>query len=84
MDWNSQSIIRRTWPGLPVILASGSNKRVEEAQGQFVTLQKPYQMAELDRAMQHLLQARSEQLQNRNLVDLQDAKRLRAAKTDKS
>ncbi|SFV35050.1 hybrid sensor histidine kinase/response regulator [Hyphomicrobium facile] len=76
--------IRRTWPGLPVILASGSNKRVEEAQGQFITLQKPYQMAELDRAMQSLLQARSEQLQNRNLVDLQDAKRLRAAKTDKS
>uniref|UniRef100_UPI00403F7991 PAS domain S-box protein n=1 Tax=Hyphomicrobium sp. ghe19 TaxID=2682968 RepID=UPI00403F7991 len=76
--------IRRTWPGLPVILASGSNKRVEQAQGQFVTLQKPYQISELDRAIQNLLQARSKQLQNWNLVDLQDAKRLRAAKTDKS
>lgn len=75
--------IRRTWPTLPVLLASGSNKRVEEAQNHFTTLQKPYQIAELDRAMQKLLQARSESLSDQNLVDLQDAKRLRAVKTDK-
>ncbi|HET6390406.1 PAS domain S-box protein [Hyphomicrobium sp.] len=75
-------LVRRTWPSLPVLLASGSNKRVEEAQGQFTTLQKPYQTAELDRAMQKLLLERSESLNRKNLVDLQDAKRLRAVKTD--
>ena len=75
--------IRRTWPTLPVLLVSGSNKRVEEAQKYFTTLQKPYQIAELDRAMQKLLHARCESLSNQNLVDLQDAKRLRAVKTDK-
>ncbi|WP_082072817.1 PAS domain-containing sensor histidine kinase [Hyphomicrobium sp. 99] len=76
-------LIRSTWPTLPVLLASGSNKRVEEAQGHFTTLQKPYQITELDRAVQKLLHARSAGLSGQNLVDLQDAKRLRAVRTEK-
>jgi DNA-binding NtrC family response regulator len=76
-------LISRTRPGLPVLLASGSNKRVEEAQAYFTTLQKPYDLGDLDRAIQNLIGIRRAQAKAQNLVDLQDAKRLRAAKTEK-
>lgn len=76
-------LVRRTRPRLPALLASGSNKRVEEAQAHFTTLQKPYDLGELDRAIQNLISSRHELVSGQNLVDLQDAKRLRAAKTEK-
>ncbi|MET0640039.1 MAG: PAS domain S-box protein [Hyphomicrobium sp.] len=76
-------LIRRIRPRLPVLLASGSNKRVEEAQSNFTALQKPYDAAKLDRTIQDLLRTRNRATPYQNLVDLQDAKRLRAAKTEK-
>jgi PAS domain S-box-containing protein len=76
-------LLRRIRPTLPVLLASGSNQRVEEAQDHFMTLQKPYDLAALDRAIQRLLHVRDGATDGRNLVDLQKAKRLRATKPDK-
>jgi DNA-binding NtrC family response regulator len=76
-------LLRRIRPTLPVLLASGSNQRVEEAQDHFMTLQKPYDLAGLDRAIQRLLHVRDGATGGQNLVDLQKAKRLRATKTDK-
>ena len=64
-------------PQLPVLLASGSNKLVEEAEQHFTTLQKPYEIAELDRAIQILLRARADTADGNNLVDLNKAKRKR-------
>ena len=64
-------------PQLPVLLASGSNKLVEEAQQHFTTLQKPYEISELDRAIQILLRARDDAAEGNNLVDLSKAKRKR-------
>ena len=69
-------------PQLPVLLASGSNKLVEEAQQHFTTLQKPYEISELDRAIQILLRARDDAAEGNNLVDLNKAKRKRG-KLDK-
>ena len=64
-------------PQLPILLASGSNKLVEEAQQYFTTLQKPYETNELDRAIQSLLRARERSVDGNNLVDLIKAKRRR-------
>jgi PAS domain S-box-containing protein len=58
--------VRRVRPALPILLASGSNKRVEQAQTHFMTLQKPYELPELDRAIQQLLYAGSESANGRN------------------
>jgi len=69
-------------PRLPVLLASGSNRLVEEAQLNFTTLQKPYEISELDRAIQVLLRARDDAADGNNLVDLSKAKRERG-KIDK-
>ena len=69
-------------PRLPVLLASGSNRLVEEAQLNFTTLQKPYEISELDRAIQVLLRARDDAADGNNLVDLSKAKRNRG-KIDK-
>jgi PAS domain S-box-containing protein len=74
-------LIRRTYPALPIVLASGSHKRLEEAQAHFPTVQKPYGIEEVDRILQDQLRSAAEI--PKNLVDLQDAKRLRAAKSDK-
>ena len=52
--------ILKSRPRLPVLLASGSNQLVEEAQQNFTTLQKPYEISELDRAIQVLLRARDD------------------------
>jgi CheY-like chemotaxis protein len=69
-------------PRLPVLLASGSNRLVEEAQLKFTTLQKPYQISELDDAIQVLLRTRDDAADGNNLVDLSKAKRKRG-KIDK-
>ena len=76
-------VLRRIRPRLPVLLASGSNQRVEEAQAHFTTLQKPYDLAEFDRAIQKLMRMRSEPTGAENLIDLQDAKKLRSAKGER-
>ena len=64
-------------PRLSVLLTSGSNQQVEEAQLYFTTLQKPYQISDLDRAIQVLLRARDDAADGNNLVDLNKAKRER-------
>ena len=74
--------ILKSRPRLPVLLASGSNQLVEEAQQHFTTLQKPYEISDLDRAIQVLLGARDDVADGNNLVDLSKAKRKRA-KIDK-
>ena len=74
--------ILKSRPRLPVLLASGSNQLVEEAQQNFTTLQKPYEISELDRAIQVLLRARDDAADGNNLVDLIKAKRKRG-KIDK-
>jgi CheY-like chemotaxis protein len=74
--------IQKVRPQLPVLLASGSNKLVDEARQHFTTLQKPYQISDLDRAIQALLLARRDGVSSNNLVDLGKAKRERG-KLDK-
>ena len=74
--------ILKSRPRLPVLLASGSNQLVEEAQQNFTTLQKPYEISELDRAIQVLLRARDDAADGNNLVDLSKVKRKRG-KIDK-
>ena len=74
--------ILKSRPRLPVLLASGSNQLVEEAQQNFTTLQKPYEISELDRAIQVLLRARDDAVDGNNLVDLSKVKRKRG-KIDK-
>ncbi len=69
--------LRRSRPELPVLLASGSHKLVEKAQQHFTTLQKPYQITDLDRAIQSLLCARDDAVDGNNLVDLIKVKRKR-------
>lgn len=76
-------LLRRVRPMLPILLTSGSNQRVEEAQKHFTTVQKPYEPTALDRSIQHLLGAHDRVASGQNLVDLDKAKKLRAAKTDK-
>jgi PAS domain S-box-containing protein len=73
--------IRRTYPALPIVLATGSHKRLEEAQVHFPAVQKPYGIEEIDGILQEQLRNPSEV--PKNLVDLKDAKRIRAAKNDK-
>ena len=74
--------ILKSRPRLPVLLASGSNQLVEEAQQNFTTLQKPYEISELDRTIQVLLRARDDAVDGNNLVDLSKVKRKRG-KIDK-
>ena len=74
--------ILKSRPRLPVLLASGSNQLVEEAQHEFTTLQKPYEISELDRTIQVLLRARDDAVDGNNLVDLSKVKRKRG-KIDK-
>ena len=74
--------IFKSRPRLPVLLASGSNQLVEEALQHFTTLQKPYEISDLDRAIQVLLRAREDAADGNNLVDLSKAKRKRG-KPDK-
>jgi CheY-like chemotaxis protein len=73
--------IGERYPDIPVLLASGSNKRVEAAQGEFPTLQKPYSISELDRALWKLLIG-ARDLGEDNLVHLPSAKRKRGFKAD--
>jgi PAS domain S-box-containing protein len=75
-------LIGRVRPELPVLLASGSNRHVEGAQAHFRTLQKPYEPADLDRAIQGLLKGGNRASGGDNLVDLCNVKKLRAAKSD--
>ena len=74
--------ILKSRPRLPVLLASGSNSLVEEAQQHFTALQKPYEISDLDRAIQLLLRAGDDAAEGNNLVDLSKAKRKRV-KMDK-
>jgi PAS domain S-box-containing protein len=43
--------VRQRYPGLPVLLATGYTSAAEAAHGDFTILRKPYQMAELGRAV---------------------------------
>jgi DNA-binding NtrC family response regulator len=76
-------IIRERYPDTPVLLASGSNKLVESAQKNFPTLQKPYSVTELDRAIRKLLVGVRDVGERDNLVNLQSVKRKRELKADK-
>jgi PAS domain S-box-containing protein len=71
--------IQRLRPRLPVLLASGSNKLVEDAAAEFVALQKPYDEGALDQAIQDLLRRRDKMKAAGQLVDLQSAKRRRGS-----
>jgi CheY-like chemotaxis protein len=72
--------IRQRHPAMPVLLVSGSNKLVETAQQDFATLQKPYQPAELRRAISSLLGSPRAIPEQSNLVHLEKAKRRRGPK----
>jgi PAS domain S-box-containing protein len=74
--------IRARHAKLPVLLVSGSNKRVEAAPKEFPTLQKPYQIFELSRAIASALGSASDGATQSNLVDLRFAKRRRALKPE--
>jgi PAS domain S-box-containing protein len=73
--------IRARYPKVPVLLCSGSFKRIEAAQREFTTLQKPYQVSELQRAISTAL-ASVETREPTNLVDLRFAKRRRGFNPD--
>jgi DNA-binding response OmpR family regulator len=72
--------LRKTRPLLPVLLASGSNKRVEQAAKEFRTFQKPYDIDRLDDAIQVLLRERDGRKDRGNLVDLNKIKQDRKPK----
>ena len=65
--------LREVRPALPVILASGSNKRVEEAATEFRAFQKPYDIDQLDKVVQDIVRG-CEMRKRDNLVDLSAAK----------
>jgi len=50
--------VRENYPRLPVLLATGYSRAAESAHSQFPVLRKPYQLADLGRAMTNLLAAR--------------------------
>jgi PAS domain S-box-containing protein len=51
-------IVREQYPRLPVLLATGYSRAAENAIGTFPLLRKPYQLADLGRAITNLLAAR--------------------------
>ncbi len=63
--------IREQHPGLPVLLATGYSENAASAAGEFPILAKPYEIADLGRAMAALLPADDDA----NLVDLEAARR---------
>jgi PAS domain S-box-containing protein len=75
--------IRAQRPWLPVLLASGSTELIVEAQKEFPALQKPYDISQLDRAIQALLWDSTLAGSEGKLVDLHSVKRARASKAEK-
>ena len=73
--------LRKTRPLLPVVLASGSNRHVEQAAKEFRTFQKPYDIDRLDSVIQELLRERDGRKDQGNLVDLNKIKEVRRPKT---
>jgi PAS domain S-box-containing protein len=69
--------IRQTWPHLPVLLATGYSNAAERAGETFPTLRKPYEMADLSRAVANLLV-------RRNADAAANVVPLRAARKEKS
>jgi CheY-like chemotaxis protein len=47
--------VRERYPGIPVVLATGYSSAAEEAAGEFLVLRKPYQLADLSRAVARLM-----------------------------
>ena len=62
-------------PEVPVLLATGYSGAAQEAAGEFVIVRKPYQVADLGRAMSRLLAQAGQQAGPSNLVNFRDAKR---------
>jgi CheY-like chemotaxis protein len=75
--------LRAQRPLLPVLLASGSTELIEHAQKEFPALQKPYDISQLDRAIQSLLDGPRPEGTEGKLVDLRMVQRSRAAKPGK-
>ena len=74
--------LRERQPDLPIILATGYSDLMKEAAGEFVVLRKPYQLAELSRAVVRLAGLSRQPTGGSNLVSFRDAKRNRATRAD--
>jgi DNA-binding LytR/AlgR family response regulator len=51
--------IREEYPAVPVVLVTGYNNRSMEAQAEFTVLRKPYNLADLSRAIAKEMAARN-------------------------
>ncbi len=69
--------IGKTAPNVPVILASGSFKHVEEAGRQYAAIQKPYRPEDLDQLVQKVLREHRAKTEATKLVDLQSVRQQR-------
>ena len=67
--------IRERFPGLPVLLATGYAKAGDAAHGEFPTLRKPYQTAELDRAVGKLIAEAQRRMNETNLIQFRDPRK---------
>jgi nitrogen-specific signal transduction histidine kinase/ActR/RegA family two-component response regulator len=68
--------LRDVQPGLPVLLATGYNEQAAQIADEFIVLRKPYDSADLTRAIARVL-ARAEKVDPEKVVDLGAAKRQR-------
>jgi PAS domain S-box-containing protein len=74
--------IRIRKPGLPVLLATGYSPEASQADSEFPMLRKPFQLAELSRALSRLI-AESKQPDDSNVIRLRPAHRGAAPKKSK-
>jgi CheY-like chemotaxis protein len=75
-------LLKARRPELPILLATGYSRVADGMRGEFSILRKPYQVAELGRAISRLLAEARAQPGDGNLVRLQDARNSRAAKPE--
>ena len=75
-------VIRQRRPDLPIILVTGYSESAAAADPEFAVLRKPYQLAELSRAVVNVI-AETRQPPPGNLVRLRDARRAVQARTDR-
>jgi CheY-like chemotaxis protein len=77
-------LIRKEFPQLPIILATGFSRSSEAVTLEFPLLRKPFDLAELGRTVANVLaESRLTQGQS-NLVDFSDARKALAAKADRN